>query len=284
MKKIQHLVEALLLKALFLAFRALPLDMASSIGGLMARRLGPFLSVQKTARRNLSRAIPELTRPQQDQILAGMWDNLGRVAAELPHLPGKTLHERITMRGNEHLPAPGTAALYFSGHCGNWELLPSIPYRSGRHITLVYRHANNPYVERIIAAIRTTQASDMIAKGPRGAFKLARALKKEESICMLVDQKMNDGMPVPFFGRDAMTAPAIAELALRYDLPIVPARVIRQRGAHFEIVVYPPLEYVKSGDAEKDTLAIMTAINKMLEEWIRAHPDQWFWVHNRWPS
>ena len=95
---------------------------------------------------------------------------------------------------------------------------------------------------------------------------------------MLVDQKMNDGIAVPFFGVPAMTAPAIAQLALRYDLPILPAYVLRKSGAHFEAHMFPALEYEKTGDAEKDTLAIMTAINQMLEGWIRAHPEQWFWV------
>ena len=101
---------------------------------------------------------------------------------------------------------------------------------------------------------------------------------------MLVDQKMNDGIAVPFFGRDAMTAPALAQLAMRYDMPIIPARVVRRQGAHFDSVIYPPLAYEKTGDSARDTLAIMTAINAMLESWIRETPEQWFWVHRRWPN
>jgi KDO2-lipid IV(A) lauroyltransferase len=93
---------------------------------------------------------------------------------------------------------------------------------------------------------------------------------------------MNDGIPVPFFGHPAMTAPALAEFALRYDLPLIPARVVRKRGgAYFNAKVYPPLEFTRTGDKEKD---IMTAVNAMIESWVREYPDQWFWVHKRWPK
>src|SRR5207253_2644034 len=108
--------------------------------------------------------------------------------------------------------------------------------------------------------------------------------KNGQSLAMLIDQKMNDGIAVPFFGRDAMTAPAIAEFALRYNLELIPARVVRTKGCHFEATIFPPMAYEKTGDEEKDVLTIMTAINAILETWIREHPEQWFWVHKRWPG
>lgn len=284
MKKLQHFAEVALLKWLFAAMRLMPLDLASFTGGFIARGIGPFFSAQKTAKKNLAMIFPEKSDRERDKIISGMWDNLGRVAAELSHLPGHSLINRYTLHGEEHMPKQGETVLFFSGHIGNWELLPSVPYRRGTGITIVYRHANNPHVDDMIAKLRASQSDDMIAKGPRGAFKLAKTLKKKKSICMLVDQKMNDGISVPFFGRPAMTAPAIAQLALHYNLPIIPARVVRTKGAHFDIMVYPPVAYEKTGDDAKDTLAIMTQINIMLEGWIREHPEQWFWVHQRWPK
>jgi len=101
---------------------------------------------------------------------------------------------------------------------------------------------------------------------------------------MMVDQKMNDGIPVPFFGRDVMTAPALAELALRYDCPVVPARVERLKGAYFRLLIYPPLELVKTGDRQADVAANMAQVNAILEQWIRDTPEQWLWLHNRWPD
>jgi len=284
MKKIRYLIEAALLYLLFTAFRILPLDVASWIGGFMARAIGPFLSAHKTAQKNLSMVFPEMPAQQQRELLTRMWDNLGRVAAELPNLPYEKLIRRVNVHGLEHLPDPDVPVIFFSGHIGNWELAYPIARKHDRPITLVYRHANNPYVDAMIANLRASQADDMLPKGGRGSVRLGRAIKSKYSLAMLVDQKMNEGIAVPFFGRDAMTPPAIADFALRYDLPLIPARVVRTRGCHFEIMIYPPLVYEETGDQDKDILAIMTQINQLLESWIREYPEQWFWVHKRWPN
>lgn len=284
MKKIKHRIEAMLLSILFAAFRSLPLDVASFMGGFMARSIGPFMSAHKTAERNLDMVFPKLTHKEKYQMLDAMWDNLGRVAAELPHLPQDALFQRVEIEGIEHLPPAGEQVIFFSGHLGNWEMTYPIAHRQGLKTTLIYRHANNPYVEKMIAGIRATRSTAMLAKGPRGAIKLLRAIKGGNALLMLVDQKMNDGIPVPFFGRDAMTAPAIAQLSLQYKLKIIPAKVIRTQGCHFKATIYPPLTYEATGDKEKDVLEVMTRINAMLESWIRENPEQWFWVHKRWSS
>ncbi len=250
----------------------------------MGRVVGPFLPAHQTADANLAMVFPEKTKEERRRILAAMWDNLGRVAAELPHLPGDKLYSRMHIIGHEHIPTDGRPVIFFSGHFGNWELNYTMAHRHGLPVTLIYREANNPHVDKMIAAIRATQSADMLPKGPRGAIKLGRAIKSGHSLAMLIDQKMNDGIAVPFFGRMAMTAPAIAEFALRYDMPVIPARVVRTRGCHFEATVYPPLRYEKTGNEKTDALSIMTQINQILEGWIREYPAQWFWVHKRWPS
>jgi KDO2-lipid IV(A) lauroyltransferase len=95
---------------------------------------------------------------------------------------------------------------------------------------------------------------------------------------------MNDGIPVPFFGRDAWTAPAIAQLALRFDCAIVPARIDRLGGARFRITVEPPVAIERTGDRQADVHAIMAKVNKVIEGWIRDRPELWFWLHRRWPD
>jgi len=286
MTKLKYLIEAALMQFLFTLFKILPLDMASFVGGFIARTLGPLLPLpaHRIAKQNLAMVFPELTAKERDKILTGMWDNLGRVAAELPHLPGDKLVKRITTNGGENMPTEGHQVFFFSGHLGNWELLPSVALSYHVPVALAYKLAKNPYTDKIIATLRTRHTTSMFAKGPTGGIKLARAIKGGQSLAMLVDQKMNEGIPVPFFGRDAMTAPAIAQLALRYNKPIVPTRVRRMGGCHFIADIYPPLQFTKTGDDEKDTAGIMKTINGYLEQWIREHPDQWFWVHQRWPK
>lgn len=283
LKKAKHYIEAVVVYLLFTALRQFSLGSASTIGGLMARSIGPNLSAHKTARENLKIAFPDLSRSEQNKLLDRMWDNLGRVAGELPHLQGDYIIKHIKITGTENLPAQGKPAFMFSGHVGNWELLACIAQTGGRPVTGVYREANNPLVDDIIIKIRAPRYANLIPKGTQGAVKIVRSIKNNEAIAMLVDQKMNDGIPVPFFGRDAMTPTAIAELALRYDMPIIPARVLRTKGANFEGTIYPAITYQRTGDKEKDVYNIMLAINQILEGWIRKHPEQWFWVHKRWP-
>jgi KDO2-lipid IV(A) lauroyltransferase len=112
-----------------------------------------------------------------------------------------------------------------------------------------------------------------------------KALRDGRHLGMLVDQKMNDGIEARFFGRPAMTAPALALFALKFKCPVVPARVIRKNGARFEVEIQPPLEFPEpSGDRQQDILNLTQAVNDRLEEWIREAPEQWLWVHRRWPK
>ncbi len=283
MKRFKYYVEAFFLALFFRVFRFLPLDISSGIGGEIGRMIGPFFSANKTAKMNIANAFPEMSEKEINRIIGKMWEHLGRVGAEYSSLPGTRLSSRLEVTGAEHLPKKGEAALFFSGHIGNWELLCPVAFDRGVDLSIVYRHTNNPYVDAIIAKVRKDHTVDLIAKGLRGGMKILGVLKRGGSVAMLVDQKQNNGIAVPFFGRDAMTSPAIAEIALKYNIPIIPARVIRNKGAKFHSIIYPPLAFEKTGDHKADVLMVMTKINAMLEEWIREQPEQWFWVHRRWP-
>jgi Kdo2-lipid IVA lauroyltransferase/acyltransferase len=284
MPKFKHIAEAAVAAFISRAFIVMPLDMASYVAGWMARSAGPYLGVQKTAHKNLSMVFPKLDKQQRNKILNAMWDNLGRVTAELVHLSKDNLSNRMLLRGAENIPEPGKPVFFFSGHYGNWELLPILAAMHNRPLTVAYRMSNNALVDDMVSKIRSKHVANMFPKGHKGAVKMVRAIKNNEAIAMLVDQKHNDGIAVPFFGHDAMTAPAIAELALRYDIPIIPARVVRGKGVHFNATVYPALSYTKTGDRQKDVMTILTLINQTMEGWIREHPSQWFWVHKRWPN
>lgn len=281
-KKLKYLMEAGTLKIIFALFTILPLEHASNFGSFLARFAGRLLPAHRTAYNNLSKVFPNLSHKEKKKILMGMWDNLGRNAAELAHLLQNDFVKKIKIIGAENLPKKEKSGFMFSAHIGNWELLACAAKHHNRPITGIYREANNPIVDGIISKIRSVRYFSLIPKGRQGAVKIARAIKNNEAFGMLVDQKMNDGIEVPFFDIPAMTAPAIAEFALRYDAPIIPARVIRKNGVNFEVIIYPQLEYEKTGDKEKDVYNIMLKVNQILEKWIKEYPEQWFWVHKRW--
>jgi KDO2-lipid IV(A) lauroyltransferase len=180
--------------------------------------------------------------------------------------------------------AAGKRMIFVSAHWGNWEIATVATAQYGLSVAQIYRAPNNRRIDALIHRFRETVGSELIPKGAVAARKAIEALHEGRHLAMLVDQKMNDGIPVPFFGRDAMTAPAVAQLARRFDCLVVPARIERLKGARFRLTVYPPLEYRDTGDRNADTLALMTRINAEIESWIRERPDLWFWLHRRWPD
>ena len=285
-----HPIEATAAAAAYSVFAALPLDAASALGGWLARTVGPRLEISRRAFDNLGRAFPEKSPGEIKAIVRGMWENLGRVAAEYPHLGEIEIYGndgRVEVHGIENvdrLRDDGLPGIFFSAHIGNWEIISLAATQRGLPLDRVYRAANNRLVEWLYRRGRATVEGALIPKGPAGARLLLRSLKDGKHLGMLVDQKMNDGIAAPFFGRDAMTAPALAELALRFDCPVVPARVERLEGARFRITIYPPLDLVATGERRADVIAGMTKVNALIESWVREHPEQWLWLHNRWPD
>ncbi len=266
---------------------------SSNLGGWVARTIGPWLAVSRVAHSNLQLALPELDEVRRAGIVRAVWDNLGRTCAELPYLatfartdagPGWEL------LGAEHIEGlrdSGAQALYFSGHFGNWEMVLPIASQLGMPVAGFYRAASNRRVDHVIQALRARAVgarSPMFAKGSSGARAALRHLQGGGSLGLLVDQKMNDGIPVPFFGRTAMTAPALAQFALRYRCPIIPVHVLRLGPARFRMVCEAPLAVPQTGSSQSDIQAITGAMNATLERWIRADPEAWLWLHRRWPK
>lgn len=278
--------EAALLIVIAGFFRLLPLDGASALGGVIARAIGPHLKVSDVARRNLGRALPDLGGAEIERTIRDLWTNLGRTAAEYPHLT-RIARSRVEIVGLERALAlrdDGKPGILFSAHMANWEVLGAVAAQVGMPLTLVYRALNNPLADRFLRYLRREVSDKLLPKGPSGARDLIASLKDGAHLGLLVDQKMNDGIAVPFFGRIAMTAPALAQLAYRYECPVLPVQTIRLDGARFRIIVHEPLVLVQSGDRTADILATMTTVNDMLEGWIRSAPEQWLWVHKRWPD
>ena len=267
----------------------LPLDRASALGGALARTIGPHLGITKRARTNLRAALPELSETATEAVIRGMWDNLGRVAFEYPHLGKINVFAgdgRVEVRGLDNVEralAAKRRVILFSGHLGNWEIAALAGGQYGLDIAQIYRAANNPLIDVMLARLRG-DLGELIPKGAVASRRAVAALRRGGHLSLLADQKLNDGTAVPFFGREAMTAPALAALALRFDCDVLPVRVERLRGAHFRLTVYPRLALPHSGDRDADTLTLMTEVNRTLETWIRERPEQWFWVHRRWPD
>ena len=283
-----HPVEALPILAVYFLFWLLPLDLASRLGGFLARAVGPRLPVQRVGRANLRAAFPDWPEERITATLAGVWDNLGRTFAEYPHL-GKILRERVAIDSHivfddyRRRRAAGETAIFFSGHFANWEILPAYAAALDYPLINVFRSVNNPYVDWLVRRSRRGSGR-LVPKSAGGLRDVIAAMRQGEPLGMLVDQKLNAGIAVPFFGRDAMTGTVLAQLAYRFRCPAVPAWVERLGGAHFRLLVAPPLALPASGDQAADVAEAMRRVNAQLESWIRQRPEQWLWLHRRWPK
>ncbi len=290
-RRLRYGVEFVVVFLLAAVFRALPFESASALGGLIARTLGPRLGVSRRAGQNIRRALGDKSEAEIKSIVRGMWDNLGRTAAEALHLGRRSVIEdqkRFDIVGVEHLDAMrdnGLGGILVTAHIGNWEAIGPLTFQRGIPLTTVYREANNPYVGWLLKNLRrATNGAHLVPKGAAGARGLIAALKNKNHLGLLVDQKLNDGIAVPFFGIDAMTAPALAQLAQRFAVSMIPIHCERLGGARLRIVVEPPLELSSGGSKEQNTFETMRRVNAHMEGWIRQHPEQWLWLHNRWPA
>lgn len=273
--------------------RALGPVRASNLGGAVARGIGPFLPVSKVADRNLRLALPELDAAARKRVVRGVWDNLGRTAGELPHVaqlnesasgPG---WEIVGAEQVEALAARGGPAVMFTGHIGNWEVLPLATARRGLQFATVYRASDNPEIDALVLELRRASVGGngkLFPKGAQGARQVLMHLRQNGFVALLPDQKMNDGIRAEFFGYPAMTAPALAALALKIARPIWPAHVERLSPSRFRITYESPLPLPNSGDRAADIAALTQTVNDRLETWIRAKPESWLWLHRRWPK
>ena len=262
-------------------------DRVSAFGGWLGRTIGPLTAAHRTGANNLAQALPEIDASGRVRILMDAWDNFGRTMLEyavLSRLAKDT--NRIAVEGHEalaRLAAEGRPAVLFCAHLGNWEIIPPALARLAKPLTIVYRPANNPLVDGIIGEIRSPYTAGMAPKSASGARQILKALGSGGHLIMVVDQKINTGMEVPFFGRGAFTGDAVARFAMRFDCPVFPVRTERLSCDRFKVTVEEPWRFPADG-GDNDVYAALERINRRLEEWIRARPGQWLWMHNRWPA
>ena len=289
-QKLRYGAEAAVFFAFMALFRVIGLETASRLGGWIGRNIFSLLPPDRIARANLAASFPKKTKKERDTIRRTMWDNLGRVVGEYPHLDrfspkgedpriSYSLPPDMTLESLKHQPL-----MFLSGHFANWEMMPILAHQIGFDGAAVVRPPNNPYIADWVARQRRINGpATMIAKHNAARPMLAQ-LRGGKMLCMLVDQKLREGLAVPFFGRDAMTTPAPAALALKTGARIIMAANRRLPGARFHVTAAPLQGFVASGDDVRDLQALTAAITARIEDMVRDNPGQWLWIHQRWPT
>jgi KDO2-lipid IV(A) lauroyltransferase len=287
-QKLRYGAEAAAFFLFIALFRLMGVDAASWAGGWIGRHVLYHLGWARKAHQNLAAAFPEMGEAERETIVLQVCDNVGRTAAEYAHLDKFEMDGKDPRIRVERLDLAeamrGKGVLLLSGHFANWEIMPIAATEFGLEGAIVYRPPNNPYVDRFIARARAVKGMKEQISKHQGTRRIFTLLRGGKAMLLLADQKTNEGIPAPFFGRDAMTTPAPAALALKLNAPVYFASNRRGRGARFTITVHEPLAFTPSGDYDQDVRDMTTAINARLEAMVRADPGQWLWIHRRWPT
>jgi Kdo2-lipid IVA lauroyltransferase/acyltransferase len=266
----------------------------ANLFGRVARFIGRRLREDRIGRDNLKAAFPEKSPEEIETILAGVWDNLGRVGAEFAHLdhiwdydPAHPETSRIEFSPRtkdlfDQIRDDGKPALIFASHLGNWELPALAAVAHGLDAAILYRPPNIASADRIIQEMRAVKMGTLIPAGREAPLKLAEALQNGQHVAMLVDQYLTNGVEVTFFGRKTRANPMLARLLRQVECPIHGVRIIRLPGNRFGAELSEEVKPVRDAAGQIDVQGTTQAITSVVEGWIREYPEQWLWLHRRW--
>jgi len=278
-------------RIIILTFKAIPLQLRRLLfKGLFLIFYHVSTRQRMIALHNLKNSYPEKNIWELKRIAKGVYRNIALTAAdffEIPYINSTNLHKWVEFEGLENLEnakSQGKGVLSIVAHFGNWELMTAaIPLASGP-MYIIYRPLDSPVMEDVVAWMRTHKGNFLIPK--EGATKVVRRLLKEGKVIgILNDQNVSasEGVFVNFFNRPACTSPGTAYMALRTGAPIIAGYLFRKDDGKYKFVI-EPVEVISTGDFEKDLIANTQKFTEIVEKIVRNHPDQWFWIHQRWKT
>jgi KDO2-lipid IV(A) lauroyltransferase len=289
-----ELIQRVVIVGFIRLIQLFPVDATGRAFSAIARKFGPYLREHRIGRANLALAFPEKSPEEIELILAGVWDNLGRVVAEFAHIGelwrfdldhperGRVEFGPHNIPVYEALKSGGKGALIFSAHLGNWELPALAGPAHDVPSAVLFRQPNVAAFDHAVQQGRAVNMGTLVATTPDAPVKLARMLQDGIHVGMLIDQFFDRGVYVDFFGQKTRVNPLLAKLAQHVDCPIHGVRCVRLPGNRFRIDVTPEIEPVRDARGKVDVQATMQAVTSVIEGWVREHPEQWLWLHRRW--
>jgi Kdo2-lipid IVA lauroyltransferase/acyltransferase len=254
------------------------------MGFIMSRVLAPLSGARRRVRRNLAYVWPELSADKVEQIVRAAPDNLGRALIEIYSGQGFIDHVKDIVPSGDGVAdlveagRAGTPVVLVTGHFGNYDAPRSWLATQGFKIGGLYNPMKNRHFNRHYVAAISRLATPVFPRDRHGLAEMIRFLRDGGMVGMVIDQHMNRGEVMTFFGKPALTALSAAEMALKYKALLVPIYGIRQAdGLSFDIRIEAPIPHT---DAHEMT----QRLNNSLEALVRAHPGQWMWTHRRWKA
>ncbi|MCY7376519.1 MAG: lysophospholipid acyltransferase family protein [Pyrinomonadaceae bacterium] len=288
---LQNKSELLAVRSFLGAVGALPLETSMKFGKSLGKFIGSrFPKLQKTARRNLEIAFPEMPGVEKERIIRGTFESLGRHLGFVAHFR-KFQHEDIRhlveVEGREHFDRAretGKGILFFTGHFGSWEVFNLLPPAFGFGMNILVRRIDNPLVESFVDNFRTRFGSVTLDK-TKSARTMFRVLENGELLGILADLNVQEreGIFVDFFGVPASTTTSIAKLALKTGAVVLPAFAVWDEAKRKYVVhLEPPVEYQAADNSDANVRELTQKITAVVERYVRKYPEQWLWIHKRW--
>ena len=290
MKPIKYFFEFISIISLFLIFKIVGLKVASYIGSIIGKIVGPFFRSKNITEQNIKTGLGNIDKKIQKEIINSMWSNIGRTLAEYVFLKdfkfNRTSYDHMKIIGTKYLDQVKISkkpVIFYSGHFANFELMAMELDKSGVKIAAIYRPLNNFFLNPLMEYLRMKYICPIqIPKGRIGMREIINRIKNGYSIALMMDQRVSEGQKVPFFNKPAFTSTMPAQLALKYDCKLVPISLERKKGPCFEMTIHEPYSIEKTGNDEIDTKNITIKINQIIEKMVIKNPNQWIWSHNRW--
>lgn len=288
---LQNKSELIAVRSFLGAVGALPLETSMKFGKSLGKFIGArFPKLQKTARRNLEIAFPEMPDDEREKIIRGTFESLGRHLGFVSHFR-KFKHEDVRnlveVVGREHLDravAAGKGILFFTGHFGSWEVFNLLPPAFGYAMNILVRRIDNPLVENFVDNFRTQFGSVTLDK-TKSARTMFRVLERGEILGILADLNVQEreGTFVDFFGVPASTTTSIAKLALKTDAIVLPAFAVWEESKEKYVVhLEPPIGYRAGDNSDENVRQLTQDITAVVEHYVKKYPEQWLWIHKRW--
>ncbi len=284
MKKIIYFLEFLLIKFLFIIFKIIGYKLASNCGFYIGKYFGNFFRKKRSIIKNLKKSKIVISM-SDNELASNVLGNYGRILAEYPFLKDfrkNKLEQFIKVDGVKNLikiKDKKKPVVFISGHFNNFELMAMQIEKHGINLAAIYRPLNNSFLNRTMEHIRTKYiCRNQIKKGRSGTRKILENLKKGNSIALMIDQRVTEGIKINFFGDLASTTTIPAQIIKKYNCDLVPIYIERNNRYYFKMYVSQPILI----NSKKSNEEISIHLNKILEKMILKNPDQWIWTHDRW--
>ena len=290
MKIIKYFLEFIIIISLFCIFKIVGLKNASNLGSVLGKIFGPLFRSRNITQQNIEIGLGKVDKKKQNEIINNMWSNIGRTLAEYVFLKdfkfNKIDFDYIKINGANYLneiKKSNEPVIFYSGHFANFELMAMELDKSGIKTAAIYRPLNNFFLNPLMEYLRMKYiCPTQIPKGRMGMREIISRIKDGYSVALMMDQRVSEGIKVPFFNKPAFTTTLPAQLALKYNCKLVPIYLERKEGVNFEMTVHEPYKVNKTNNEEEDTKEITLKINQIIEKMIIKNPKQWIWSHNRW--